>query len=363
MSRFYFNNRAENITSSSELATNPIENLIDKRRAKTFKFAGNFKIDNTNNKIYFNDGSDKTITLTNGNYLASALISHIVTKLNDVSSNWYGSYSTTSFNFSIGNSNSVTLRFSETINAVWNTIGFDNLSNESALEFIAPQQRNHFPHEFIAIDFGAILPATGFFLIGKSGELFSLSNSANVKLKANNIELWDSPPLEINIDVESDGIYFHIDKIVNDTHYRFWRIEIEDMFNFNGPEIELSYLYLGDHGDISRNLQNGFTASYEDMSEEVKTISGAKFHYELKKYLTLSNVNFLALDKADRDTLTRAFLINGISNPFFIAIDENNCISNLPSEFCRMVNFSKEFNLKHIIYDKFTLDLQLSEWL
>lgn len=63
---------------------------------------GFYNVNNNNNKIYFNDGSDQTATLTNGNYSASSLATEIQTQMNAASSHSFTcTYSTATSKFTI----------------------------------------------------------------------------------------------------------------------------------------------------------------------------------------------------------------------------------------------------------------------
>lgn len=128
--RFMRNNlislSVNSFTFSSETTGFEAANVLNTNRSETWKPSGNFTIDSTNNIIYINDGSNKDIAITEGNYATPDLMAtEIQTKLNASSSNWTVSYDTGggTFKFTISNTSSVTLRLSSTTNAVWDTIG------------------------------------------------------------------------------------------------------------------------------------------------------------------------------------------------------------------------------------------------
>jgi hypothetical protein len=95
--RFMGNNlialTTNNVTFSSETTGYEGENALNDFRSNVWKASGHFSITSSNNLLYINDGSNKTITLTAASYTTpSALATHIQTQLNASSSNWTGTY-------------------------------------------------------------------------------------------------------------------------------------------------------------------------------------------------------------------------------------------------------------------------------
>lgn len=70
---------------SSQLSEFPFSNCYNSERTKVWKPAGFFLITTSNNKLYINDGSDKTATITSGEYISPALLAtQIQTQLNAI---------------------------------------------------------------------------------------------------------------------------------------------------------------------------------------------------------------------------------------------------------------------------------------
>lgn len=107
-------------TFSSQASGYPFTNVVDPLRSRVWRTAGNFTITDANNKIYIDDGAGKTVTLTNGNYTAATLASHIQAQLNAASSGWTVAY--TSNKFTLTNSGSVTV--------IWGSLTIEQPNND-----------------------------------------------------------------------------------------------------------------------------------------------------------------------------------------------------------------------------------------
>jgi hypothetical protein len=364
--RFMENNFAEltsgQISYSSALSSFPFTNLINPFRSKVWKPSGNFLIDSTNNKIYINDGTNKTITLTSASYSTPALLAtHIQTQLNASSTGWTVSYSTTAYKFTISNSSSVTLRLSQTTNATWNTIGFMTLVDLAGTSFVANQQRNH-THEFIIFDFGYNAPVEFFGLISPLGEIFSLSNSATIKLQANNLNEWTSPPLDITLTRSDYGIFRFMDDI-SDSSYRYWRVYIQDKLNPNGPEgLSFGHIYLGDYVTLTaRNVANGFSKTQIDPSLKSQSEGGAIYFDNKVKYCEITGLGINLFTKEDRAQLEAIFDKVGVSKPLYVSIDPTVTHTNNLYELTKYATFSESPQFNHILRDLFSMSFSLAE--
>jgi len=362
--RFMANNFAE-VTSispvvSSEDSDFPFSNASNNPfRFQVYKPLGNFTIDSTNNKIYINDGSDKTITLSSANYAGGdALATHIQTQLNASSSNWTVSYSSTTYNFTISNTGSVTLRLSEQTNATWDTIGYVTSVDKTDTSFEADEQRNH-TSEFITYDFQDNPKITFISLLGPLPNRFTISSSATITIKANNINDFDNPPIDETIPIQIDGAYGFFNE--EEEGYRFWKIEIIDKYNPSGPQFEIGHIYFGTYETLSYNISNNFTHGFTDRSEVSEAVSGAKYFDEKAKVFYFSNMGVNYISQEDRDKLKKLFNKNGITKPFYFSLDPGNEISDEVSEFTKYVQFTDSPVFEHVVFDKFIYRFDLLE--
>ena len=366
--RFAENNFAELITSqieySSQLSAFPFSNAINKFRSRVWKPSGHFLIDSSNLNLYINDGSDKTIAITTGDYdTPDDLATQIETDLNVSSSGWSVDYDTLSgdYRFKITNSSSSTLRFSQTTNSIWDTIGYTISVDTTGTSFLAQEQRNH-TEEYVIFDLGYNASMTFFAMISPLDELFSITPFATGKLMGSNLKPWNSPPLEITLDITDQGILRFLDDI-DDTGYRFWKVSIVDKLNQNGPEgISIGHLYLGDYVTISsKNVTNGFSRTSIDPSNINESESGV-LHFDKKtQYTQFESTSIQNLDRSDKDALDKMYNRLGKTTPFYVSFDPTNCITDNIEELTKYVVFSQEPKFTHVVYDLFSMSLSMRE--
>jgi len=361
--RFCANNLAAGtgatLTASSALASFPASNLQNDQRFRIHKTAGNFTIDATNNKLYIDDGSTKTVTLTSANYTYATLASHIQTQLNASSTLWTCTYSTTTFKFTIARSSGTKLlRFSQTTTAVWDTLGYTG--SVDAITAAADVQRNH-TSEYIDVDLGVAQAVTFASLLGPLGEIFSISSTATVTLLGNTTSTMTTPALTVTLTRDTYGIYKFLDDLV-DTTYRYWRLKIVDRTNPLGPEgFRFGVLYLGDYETIERrNVASGFSKKQTDSSQTFESEGGALYFQTGLKYMEFENIEVAYMDAADRRALEQIGYDLGKSTPFFVALDPTEIVSTA-SELTRYVVFSSLPSFTHIKSDIYSVRMAFRE--
>ncbi len=362
--RFADNNLASavaaTVTASSAQSSFPLTNLTNSFRFKTWKPAGNFTIDATNNKIYINDGSDKTVTLTNANYTYTTLASHIQTQLNASSSSWTCTYSTTTFKFTIGRSaGTKIIRLTQTTGAAWDTLGYTGTADVTTT--VADEQRNH-TSEYVDIDLGAASEVTFLGLLGPLGEVFSISSTATVYLYGNTSASMTAPALSVALTPDTHGIYKWIDDNA-DTTYRYWRVKFVDRLNTAGPlSFKFGHLYLGDHTTItSRNVTSGFDTTLVDTSEAVTSETGAAYFSTGYKMRTYDSVLIENLDATNVATLEQCFYDLGRSSAFYISLDPTLLASVAASDLTRYVVFNSDPTFTHIKSTYYSVSLSFRE--
>lgn len=367
--RFMDNNFARLISSqidfSSELASFPFTNCINPFRSRAWKPSGSFVVTlGDNDKIYINDGVNKTIQLDPDNYETPELLrAHIQAKLNAASSGWTVQYNTLSgdYRFKISNSGSVTLRLSQTTNAAWDMIGYTTASDLVGTAFTADQQRNHL-EEYAVFDLGYNASITFFALIGALDEVFTISTAATVTLSGSNLNQWNAPPFTITIPVNDKGAMRFLDDQA-DTSYRFWRLSIVDRMNSLGPEgISIGVLYLGDFLTLQNaNIAIGFETQETDPSDVEISESGVMHFNSKTKYSLISGAGIDILQRADKDALKSLYEVMGNTTPFFLSLDPTLCISDEIEEFTKYVIFNSPPKFRHLINDLFSISLEFRE--
>lgn len=365
--RFMANNLAirssDNYTKSSEVSGYPFTNCQNSKRAQYWKPKGLFVIDSTNNKLYINDGSDKTITIVSNSYIGPAqLAAQLQLELNGASSGWTVTYSTTTYKFTISRSGSATLRFSQTTNSVWDTIGFTGAIDTTATTWTADQIRIH-TSEFVRWDLTTSRPVTFFAMICPINEDFALSQTATIKIQANNLDVWTAPPLDETLTTTENGVFRFFDDL-DDYTYRYWRLEIIDVDNPLGPEgIHISHIYLGDHVTFSDNRTVGFGYDFGVVDPTVLTEaeSGTMYFDTKPKYSTFKNLGLDLLKREHKDDLLTLYKRVGKSVPFYMSIDPLLTYTDSLDELTKFVHFSEEPRFRHVMRDLFSSNVGFRE--
>ena len=354
---------AATVTTSSALAGFPATNLTDSYRFRTWKPAGNFTVTSSNKKIYINDGSDKTITLTEASYTYATLASHIQTQLNASSSNWTCTYSTTTFKFTLGRSSGTAVaRLSVTTDAAWDMLGYTgSIDDDVGTGQAADEQRNH-TSEWIRVDLGVASEITFVSLLGVLGEVYPLGDTATVTLKANTSMAFSSPALSVTLTPGTHGMSDFLDDEA-DTNYRYWQLEITDRLNTLGPTgFEFGHFYLGDYVTIeSRNVASGFNKYQVDTSTAEESDSGALYAQAGFKYMKFESVEIGYMEASDRRALEQAFYDLGKYTPFYVSLDPTLLVSDDITELTRYVVFEDEPKFEHVKADVYSVRMSFRE--
>ena len=355
---------AGNITASSALSSFPARNFANTARSKIWRPAGNFEVTTSNQNIYINDGTDKTAVLTVGSYTPASLATEIQTQLNAVSANWTCSYDlSTEYKFTISNTGSVTLRFATTTNAAWDMLGYTLTSNQTSTSFKAQEQRNH-TAEWYKLDASASVTFDTFMVISPIDEVFPLSTNATIKLQANNVDVWTSPPLDRTITRLDNGLYDFFDDDLTETlrTYRYWRFYYEDRLNPKGPEgVSFGHVYMGDYLTTNTNVASGFTKPTVDPSRASESESGARFFEERTKYTLLNGMAYQVIAEDDRLALEGLYSEFGRTRPLFVSVDPKLEISPNLGNLTYYVNFNADPTPQSLFRDKYSYTLSLRE--
>jgi len=332
---------AATLTASSYVSGFPLANIVDSNRAKKLLFQGAFVISSTNKKIYINDGSDKTVTLTEATYTSGTLLAaHIQTQLNASSSNWTCTYSNTTYKFTIGRASGTrSLRFTQTTDAAWSTLGYAQVSDtDPGTGLTAANVRIH-TSEKITIDMGAAVAVNAAIIVWAADTAAHLSSLATITLKGDSVNTFTSPAVSRTITLESTGLFDMLDDL-SDTTYRYWQWEFTDPTNPNGPQIPIHQLYMGTYVTPSEhNFSLGFSRRLVDPSESQKSVSGVTFWRRKKRYWEYSGLTANFQRDSDREDLEAMLLELGTSTPVFVCIDPLVNVSNSLGEFTKYMAF------------------------
>lgn len=324
---------------------------------------GYFEITTFNNKIYINDGSDKTGTITVGTYTSDALITEIAAQLNSVSSSWFATYSTSQYKFFLSHTGSATLKLSTTTDAIWNTLGFLSTTDSTSDNWEGDEIRIH-TSEWYKLDAGVAQDFTSFASICPIDEVYGPSSNAVLKLQANNMDEWASPPLEKVLTRNDRGVFEFLDtdSTITDRVYRWWRYEILDPTNPGGPSsLRFSNIYIGPHTELNRNVASGFTKSKNDPTRTLTSEFGNQFFDLRVKSEEFSSIPIGSLSISDRRALEQLFYDKGTSEAFYLAIDPNVQISNDLEDLTRFVRFATGPQFRHLFRDLYITSISIRE--
>lgn len=348
-SMFCFNNYIDedaDYSVSSESASYPASNLVANIRSKVWQAEGKFEITSANNKVYING---TTYTLTAGSYTVAALISHF----NSVTSQTLSRNPLGRFVITLGGSG--TLNLATTANAIWSTLGFLTTSNLTGTAFTA-NDRRYTTGEWIKVDVGMAQQARFAAVIPPNEVAFGSSN-ATIKIQGNNVDLWDSPPVDTAMEVSSVGAFAVLDE---DTQAcRYWRIFIDDVTN---SAISAAVVYIGDAViPVNTNIATGFTRTRSDASVRLYSESGQLYVDRRPRFLSLSNIGVQFLKADDLEEIEQLFYDLGVGRPFFLVIDPNQEVSTSLSQMTHYVQVDSEVGLTHVLRDYYNLSVTLRE--
>jgi hypothetical protein len=280
------------------------------------------------------------------------------TQLNASSSNWTVAYSSTTYKFTISNSGSVTLRLSENTNGAWDTLGYVSTIDATGTSFVADEQRNH-TSESIFYDFGDNPKLTFCTLHGPQNEKFTISSGATITIKANNINNFSNPPLSETLTVYDDMAMAFFNEDLDG--YRYWKIEIEDKLNANGPQFSIGNFYLGDHLSLSRNISNGFQYSNVSLSTASGSESGVIYVDRGDDYGRFENTGVKLIEKEDIESIMALFAKVGLHEPFYFSLDPDAEISNDSSVFTKYVTFLSNPVFTHVLAGYYNVSISMRE--
>lgn len=343
---------AGRLTFSSETSGFEFSNAFNDFRSIVWKPAGNFEIGPNNKKIYFNDGVSRTATLDEGSYTGDTLATEIALQMNVVGSGWACVYNS-DFEFKISNPGGFTMNYSNGTNAIWDTIGHDYGYDKTETTFNELAIRRH-TSEWFELDSGASLFLGAIGSISELGDQFNLSNTAQIKIQANNVPLWDSPPVDQVIARRDSGAFAYIED-----SYRYHRFSFVD--RENTQEISIGYMYLGSYSTTTTtNVASGFSRTKADPSRVQTSEFGARFFEEKTKFNQLSGMSYDVLLPEDRRVLEDLYSAKGVSRPFFLDIDPVAAVSE-QDEFLYFVRFDSAPTFTNLFRDKWTTSLSFRE--
>lgn len=347
--RFSYNNylTSSSLSATASQAGYPISNAISSVRSKLWKPQNLYTVDQTNCKIYINAA---TYTIPSGTYTRANLI----TAINSIAGIGATLLSGDGDKFLFNLGTSKTLKISNQTNAAWNMLGFLGTTDRTGTALIADERRYN-TGIFIKVDLGIPQNVDFAALLAPAGEVFSC-NTGIVKLEGNNIDLWDSPPVEHNFEVSGEGAFFADDV---SQPCRYWRIFINDPKN---DSASFGVAFMGSSVICSNtNIATGFTRTREDTSIKLVSENGTFYIDRRPKVLSLNSLSVQLLKDEELIEIEQLFYDLGIEKPFFLCIDPKKQVSSQLSQMTHYVAVTSPIQLQHVIRGYYNLAIELRE--
>jgi hypothetical protein len=366
--RLIYNNLAQDsattVTASSENTYFPASNLQHQFRSKTWRSAGTFVVDATNNKIDFKEsggGPELTATISSGTYSVSGLSTEIKTQLEAVGAATYTiSYGDTTGKWTVANDGAhLSLLCGTGTNIatclLTESLGFTATDKTGSVTYTGSNIAIH-TKESIVFDMITTEDINSIVLLWPKEDGIGLSETAVLKVQANATDAWTSPSVSQTLTINNDySIATHY--FSTNQEYRYWRITIEDPANAN-LFVDLGVVILGTHLDI-QEPENGFKYTLKDNSKVSITDYGNQYVDEYPQSAILS-FNYKYMDYADIVLLENAFRTNGNRIPVFVTLDEDDDVFD-KDHYAIYGKFNGSFTNDHVMYTYLDTDLQIVE--
>ena len=346
--RFCNNNYfdAATITASSALSDYPASNLVSTIRSRLWKPSGIFEISASNNKVYINA---TTFTIPVGTYTLATLITAFDTETSEaLTRNALGRFVIT-----LGGSG--TLNLATTTNAIWDVLGYLGTDDLTATAFTADERR-YSTGEWLKVDMGIAQMADFASLIAAANTAFS-APTAVIKLQGNNLDMWDAPPIDLTMEVSSEGAYIAPPSTTQPC--RFWRMFVKDRTN---NAISVAVAYIGSATILTdTNIAVGFSRQREDQSQRMFSEAGQLYVDRRPKVMSLSSMNVQFLKADELVEIEQLFYDLGNNVPFFLCVDPTKAVSSSLAQMTHYVAVTSEFSLQHVLNSYYNLSFSLRE--
>ncbi len=201
-----------------------------------------------------------------------------------------------------------------------------------------------------------------FTMLAASNDYFKMSNSASVQLRGNSIKLFTgSEPFSQSVNVGELGAYLNLADSDNPDglSYRFWQIDIDD--SSNPDDIEIAYMYFGDHTIINRNISNGFNYTVVDRTLRGVSDAGKVFSLRKPEQTVIASQNRQIMSEQDKINIINMGRRVGLHTPFIYVIDPDECNTNYDFSV-RAVYFDRQVpSIKQIVNNYYSASYALRE--
>lgn len=198
-------------------------------------------------------------------------------------------------------------------------------------------------------------------IFGQSNATFKISNAAVITLEANSINYFTSGvPYTKVIPVTDAGAFADLTDSTDPEgqQYRFVKITIDD--STNPDDLEIAYLYLGDHTSFAFNANQGFQFQPVDLSRRVSSDSGVMYSVRKNQYSNFTGMGFSFIPEDDRTALLQTVARIGITGAFVFVLDplETSFSHDFGVKLCK---FEALPQLTHVYMNKFNISFSIRE--
>lgn len=311
------------VTVSSENAAAPGRWVADQLRSKKWRSKTGWNIvSGVNDAIDFNNGSDRSALLAEGNYATGDLLAaQIQTALTAAygTGTWTVTYSSSTFKFAITHSATAFaikwLTGSNNARSSCKELGYAYSDTSSALTQTSTNAV-YCSREYIALDCATAQAVKACYLIEEN-----LTASAVVKLQGSASTLdgagANSSPA-VNQTLSGDPLL----KFMSTQTYRYWRILIDDCGNSAGY-VEVGVPFIGGYEDFT----NGYAVGFETGRTELSTIDmadrGAHF-VNVKPGAEMRDLALLMLSDSEYENLRGIISNCPPGSNFIVSMDPVN---------------------------------------
>jgi hypothetical protein len=299
--------------------------VTSSNRGNLWVTAGNFKVDATNNKLYFLvNAAPVILTLTIGSYTGVSLGVEINAKLTAAAVGVSSEYDAVNyrFNFNRTNSNVTYAMLSIDTNALWDDIGF--IGNTDILfdddNDVFGLTRIH-THEYIDFDLGYAMDISFFALMPQRNFSNMLTAGATINVKASNVNDASTAPLNVNIPSGAEGSFYFLE-LGTPVSYRYVWVTIIDPANPAGPNLVFSQLYMGGYIALPyRTVDAGFTIQDVDRALRTESQAGGLYFERYGRHKRYSNLKFSNMTRVETTAIQQLYYDIGKSNNFYLSLD------------------------------------------
>lgn len=210
--------------------------------------------------------------------------------------------------------------------------------------------RSNSNNDSVVFDFQETSEINSLFIVPDKRSGFGLST---VVVEFNAVDSWASPAHSVTLPFSTELGIGHV--TFNMIEYRFARVVMTSTLGY----CELANIFIGKSIDLSKGINFGWSLKDEELSNKQYNRYGQLFTDVILRQKKI-NCTLENLPKEDMDKMFSLLDRTGETNPIFIAIGNNEMISDY-RRFSGMVYLNDVPTVVNSLFAKFSLTLSLKE--